>query len=641
MNRVTRALFRSFLRWTRQPELINNPFILNPTALNISKLLPPGVQLHGQEGVQAAIFHCFRHHSYSSQHLDVALTVLKKLNELSQVLKRRLASQQVNVHYNRNYTRYIDYQLGQVVQHKQKHVRAVVIGWEIDIEQKKQKIKLLYDTSDFNEFITSTEELAMIVNSDEVIEVTDRLYKSIHHSEIGNYFSHYDEKTGRYVPLEDFAFLYPYDVLDQPYQRSLLSQDGLLAANHMMKEIEELQQKMVEIMEDAFPGLWQDFVANQKVTDDDKIHRNAIAGQILVDIIKEIRAIKRIIKKEEQQQEEETGNNNDFKQKIRRGGDLWADSSVAITSSMEYIREIQKDVPHNSKAVYSVMGKLADCVMAISQLGQLRFQSRGLAFLDTLSFQPPGRSTHDDTSSEGRLVSIPPQPRVARLLARSMVPAIEFEVGQVVQHRLFGFRGVIVGYDLRPTRDTSSWEGVVGLTLGQEQPFYRVVPDERDIRGWLGPNAQRQHYYVAQQNLIAVTEPSRQLIQHPQLSICLFGFDAEKHKFRIPHQLKYCFPSGPHALPDDFPATSVLSNWRRKNEGQGPKEGREEREREILENEIAIYEGVDRLLIQLRDTINTRLMRLVHTSGESQSADLKSLLTLLKEAPSYETALTC
>lgn len=44
--------------------------------------------------------------------------------------------------------------------------------------------------------------------------------------------------------------------------------------------------------------------------------------------------------------------------------------------------------------------------------------------------------------------------------------------------RKFGYRGVCAGWDIRPITDTSSWEGVVGLRHGQEQPFYRVRAQE-------------------------------------------------------------------------------------------------------------------------------------------------------------------
>jgi hypothetical protein len=53
-------------------------------------------------------------------------------------------------------------------------------------------------------------------------------------------------------------------------------------------------------------------------------------------------------------------------------------------------------------------------------------------------------------------------------------PPVLYRLGQVIRHKQFGYRGVCTGYDLRPTTNTSNWDGVKGLSLGQEQPFYRV-----------------------------------------------------------------------------------------------------------------------------------------------------------------------
>lgn len=53
-------------------------------------------------------------------------------------------------------------------------------------------------------------------------------------------------------------------------------------------------------------------------------------------------------------------------------------------------------------------------------------------------------------------------------------PVLNFKIGQIVQHKQFSYRGVCAGYNIRPNLDVSNWEGVKNLTLGQEQPFYKV-----------------------------------------------------------------------------------------------------------------------------------------------------------------------
>ena len=58
--------------------------------------------------------------------------------------------------------------------------------------------------------------------------------------------------------------------------------------------------------------------------------------------------------------------------------------------------------------------------------------------------------------------------------AETASPAAQFRVGQIVKHRKFGYRGVIVGHDQRPSLDMSTWNGIMGLKHGQEQPVYKV-----------------------------------------------------------------------------------------------------------------------------------------------------------------------
>jgi hemimethylated DNA binding protein len=87
---------------------------------------------------------------------------------------------------------------------------------------------------------------------------------------------------------------------------------------------------------------------------------------------------------------------------------------------------------------------------------------------------------------------------------KDVAPAA-FRLGEVVRHRKFGYRGVILGWDIRPLGDAnaiaSRWEGVVGLPSGADQPFYRVLPDEGDVEDFLGAGAFRSSFYVAEENL--------------------------------------------------------------------------------------------------------------------------------------------
>jgi heat shock protein HspQ len=75
-----------------------------------------------------------------------------------------------------------------------------------------------------------------------------------------------------------------------------------------------------------------------------------------------------------------------------------------------------------------------------------------------------------------------------------MSPTARFSIGQVVAHRLFGYRGVII--DVDPTyRGTDEWYDTVAKTRPpKDEPWYHVLPHGAD-----------HQTYVAERNLEADT----------------------------------------------------------------------------------------------------------------------------------------
>lgn len=83
-------------------------------------------------------------------------------------------------------------------------------------------------------------------------------------------------------------------------------------------------------------------------------------------------------------------------------------------------------------------------------------------------------------------------------------PPTRFRVGDVIQHKLFGYRGVITGWDARPVVDVSRWDGIQALIRQgkdpNEMPFYHVVRHtEHHEQGVDLPGAAMR--YVCQENL--------------------------------------------------------------------------------------------------------------------------------------------
>ena len=78
-------------------------------------------------------------------------------------------------------------------------------------------------------------------------------------------------------------------------------------------------------------------------------------------------------------------------------------------------------------------------------------------------------------------------------------PNIKFSLGQVVRHKLYDYRGVVVAWNHKPHVDVTNWDGLQHVNDPQNHPFYHVIPDEDDcIRVFGGPRSFR---YVCQENL--------------------------------------------------------------------------------------------------------------------------------------------
>jgi heat shock protein HspQ len=94
----------------------------------------------------------------------------------------------------------------------------------------------------------------------------------------------------------------------------------------------------------------------------------------------------------------------------------------------------------------------------------------------------------------------------------------KFQIGQVVRHRLFPFRGVI--FDVDPEyANTEEWWNAIPAEIRptREQPFYHLFA-ENDETEYVA--------YVSEQNLVA--DESGQPLRHPQIGQ-IFEADLEGH----------------------------------------------------------------------------------------------------------------
>lgn len=98
----------------------------------------------------------------------------------------------------------------------------------------------------------------------------------------------------------------------------------------------------------------------------------------------------------------------------------------------------------------------------------------------------------------------------------------KFNLGQVVKHRLFPFRGVIFDVDPEFANTEEWWESIPeNVRPKKDQPFYHLLAENEE-----------SHYvaYVSEQNLLDDTDGGP--IDHPQLADIFIGNTGPTYQVR-------------------------------------------------------------------------------------------------------------
>jgi heat shock protein HspQ len=105
----------------------------------------------------------------------------------------------------------------------------------------------------------------------------------------------------------------------------------------------------------------------------------------------------------------------------------------------------------------------------------------------------------------------------------SELPIAKFQLGQIVKHRLFSFRGVI--FDVDPVfSNTEEWWNSIPAEVRprRDQPFYHLLA-ENDETEYVA--------YVSEQNLLE--DPTRTPIRHPQVKDYFKSYDSKKNSYTL------------------------------------------------------------------------------------------------------------
>ena len=482
-NRVAGALFKSFLRWNRRPEVVGSKFALDGTSLGIAKFLPPNATITNAEGLQAAVYHCFRTLDGSPENIDLGFKVLRDLNSVSQTLSERVSGRESRS--KPEVQGIATFRVGQVVQHKKYNVRGVVTGWSLDDTKTKQIVEVLPDVVDANELANSPNLSAVVFVDSSLLQlVEDKDLHRIINRDIRTYFDGYDINRRRYMPNMDLKYWYESDLAaletDAVTGKNYLPSTELKALHKALFRVQNTtinigreMQCIVERHTDRLRSLSaEDHAVAQLILDEVK---KCIDGCVLEGHMTPVPL---------PGQSFEVGNDAakekvtvvPFAKKLLRGGvhrsiSTASPSEGSDTTSVN--KSTRKMASKDLERVYYAVGYLGNCFSAVDQLLQLRFQARGLAYHDGLRLR-----AHNDSlnTEDSRLEEVHSNHLdVTQWNQETATPAARFKVGQIVKHKKFGYRGVIAGFDQRPSTDISKWEGILDLEFGQEQPIYKVM----------------------------------------------------------------------------------------------------------------------------------------------------------------------
>ncbi len=94
-----------------------------------------------------------------------------------------------------------------------------------------------------------------------------------------------------------------------------------------------------------------------------------------------------------------------------------------------------------------------------------------------------------------------------------------FSIGEIVDHKLFGYQGVIFDVDATFQQSEDWYENVANSRPPKDQPWYHVLPD-----------GATHSTYVAERNLAPAIEP--EAINHPLVDAVFAEFDGRRYSLR-------------------------------------------------------------------------------------------------------------
>jgi heat shock protein HspQ len=118
------------------------------------------------------------------------------------------------------------------------------------------------------------------------------------------------------------------------------------------------------------------------------------------------------------------------------------------------------------------------------------------------------QNIHGRDGRGNRLIALPRRSRCNLRLKMNKIRKAKYQIGQVVRHRLYSFRGVV--FDIDPVFDnTDEWYEAIPAEVRphKDQPFYHLFAENEETE---------YVAYVSEQNLLP--DNSGDPVRHPQVA---------------------------------------------------------------------------------------------------------------------------
>lgn len=606
MNSKEKFILRALIRWNKkefikkncfslkliqQSSKIDNDelnytiseFVIPPVKVDkcIFDVIPSSFQtMNSTQDFMTALRLVYRNKYLESERNNIithGFRLVKQLNSISIALKNMYEKH--SQHKDPIINKKALLKIGQVCEHIVHGYRGVVVGWTIDEATSQQEVTLLLDTSDYSEFLDSLmtvdhEKLRRLSLSEARLVSDDDLLRISNAALFSGYFTKFDLSLKRYIPKKELQFCFPMDFKDNSEQKRrngrFMNAKRSTSKDQLNKQesLEEVRKSLLALCKDLldiirlYPisqsllDLSLEESREGEITEIDRVTFPAVAETIL-DLTSIVGHL---------QTKDIASSYRGSIAKIP----LWGPKVYGSKS----VRQINPG-PDLATLVYEACEMLSITYKHLEKTLQFRLQQHGIGHIDdllsvysptsgtarrTIDFELEYASALRSEKELNEVISVPISktsrpagksnfavisavPEGLEIVDTTVTPPVHFSVGQVVLHKMYGYRAVIYGYDQRPTRDVSNWSGVKNLVHRDNQPFYWVFPDEDDLQKSWGSNQMYPNLYAAQENLQLMTPSSSCPVRNRYIKSYFGGYNATSGEFDLKgSKLRFQFP---------------------------------------------------------------------------------------------------